>query len=593
MAETGEHHETETPGNDGDEATFETIPEADVEDDEDPTTGQDDQGDDDDDGELQDLAQVLTVTARRLASTRLGRKYSGAKASPAELKKRTTCAVCGEVGHWKGDPECKVSGDKGAASKHAPGKGAANTSQQTSNKGSQRPGKGQAHQALTVTHSDLGSYEVYSSEYGQAFQNSPYQVSVVFSAQMVPALGSQYVGYMVLDTACQRTCCGRTWAHQHFGLIERMGLTIGKALVHDNFQFGKGAPVAADFRAYLPITVGHHDPVLIGTGVVNANVPLLASNVLLKALGMILNLNNMTVKFASLGVTAHVVMLGGHLAVRISDFTPSAVSECAVLLQRDAWEDAPPEVLFGSGRQTRLTVPKDADSPAVLACSMEADCAQHPELQGSPLHVHGQGSSAWDIMGPPVAPRSHTAKAGPSLPGEPGDVPPLRDPALRECDRKVQPMQGMQQEMAVGRRPRAMGAQTLRRIFSLIGTAIALVGQYSESTSQDIGPFFDFPPSGAAQDDQANPGDLLRDFGMLGPLRELDDPCRDGTATQSSWLGRLVPGRGRHPVPQGRHRGPQEQYLPGPARTTSQRGPSGHGRGAGRHASGSRDTSLL
>eukprot|EP00439_Symbiodinium_sp_Y106_P042581 s4645_g5.t1 len=312
VAETGEHHETETPGNDGDEATFETIPEADVEDDEDPTTGQDDQGDDDDDGELQDLAQVLTVTARRLASTRLGRKYSGAKASPAELKKRTTCAVCGEVGHWKGDPECKVSGDKGAASKHAPGKGAANTSQQTSNKGSQRPGKGQAHQALTVTHSDL-----------------------------------------------------RTWAHQHFGLIERMGLTIGKALVHDNFQFGKGAPVAADFRAYLPITVGHHDPVLIGTGVVNANVPLLASNVLLKALGMILNLNNMTVKFASLGVTAHVVMLGGHLAVRISDFTPSAVSECAVLLQHDAWEDAPPEVLFGSGRQTRLTVPKDADSPAV------------------------------------------------------------------------------------------------------------------------------------------------------------------------------------------------------------------------------------
>ena len=86
-----DHVDPETTGQDA-SGSFEPIPEDQAEDDPDD---QDEQGegddqdpdDDNDDTELQDLAQVLTVTARRLASTRLGRKYSGSKVPAAELKK--------------------------------------------------------------------------------------------------------------------------------------------------------------------------------------------------------------------------------------------------------------------------------------------------------------------------------------------------------------------------------------------------------------------------------------------------------------------------------------------------------------------------
>ena len=80
----------------------------------------DEQGDETQDGDqggdLDGLVQVLTVTARRLASVKLGRKFSGNKVSPSELKKKTACVACGEIGHWRGDPQCKVSGSGAATS---------------------------------------------------------------------------------------------------------------------------------------------------------------------------------------------------------------------------------------------------------------------------------------------------------------------------------------------------------------------------------------------------------------------------------------------------------------------------------------------
>ena len=58
-----------------------------------------------------EVAEVLSVTAKKLSSVRLGRKFAGGpKKDAATLKRETHCAACGEKGHWRGDPECKVSG---------------------------------------------------------------------------------------------------------------------------------------------------------------------------------------------------------------------------------------------------------------------------------------------------------------------------------------------------------------------------------------------------------------------------------------------------------------------------------------------------
>ena len=88
-------------------------PEHDIADDHDPDHAAEDDGDFDQDEatDLAEVAEVLSVTAKKLSSMRLGRKFAGGpKKDAATLKRETHCAACGEKGHWRGDPECKVSG---------------------------------------------------------------------------------------------------------------------------------------------------------------------------------------------------------------------------------------------------------------------------------------------------------------------------------------------------------------------------------------------------------------------------------------------------------------------------------------------------
>ena len=62
--------------------------------------------------DLQSVAEVLTVTAKKLQSITLGRKYSG--------KRTSHCSACGSLGHRAGDPECPVSSlSKGAGKGHS------------------------------------------------------------------------------------------------------------------------------------------------------------------------------------------------------------------------------------------------------------------------------------------------------------------------------------------------------------------------------------------------------------------------------------------------------------------------------------------
>ena len=75
---------------------------------------------------LQELAQVLTVTARKLSGITLGRKFTTgnaakSKKSPEELRKVTHCSACGALGHWHSDPECPHNQGKGGKSKSSAG----------------------------------------------------------------------------------------------------------------------------------------------------------------------------------------------------------------------------------------------------------------------------------------------------------------------------------------------------------------------------------------------------------------------------------------------------------------------------------------
>ena len=58
--------------------------------------------------DLAELAQVLTVTSKKLHASTLGRRFSGRR-SIEERKRTSTCSACGQLGHWSGDSICPIS----------------------------------------------------------------------------------------------------------------------------------------------------------------------------------------------------------------------------------------------------------------------------------------------------------------------------------------------------------------------------------------------------------------------------------------------------------------------------------------------------
>ena len=117
---------------------------------------------------------------------------------------------------------------------------------------------------------------------------------------------------MILDTACQRTCCGVDWETQHNLVLAEHGLQTHHVDVSDAFQFDIGPPLVAKTRSYVPAGAD----LILATGALDAKIPLLASNKFLDSLGMVLDMPNSRVSFASLGVTVPMLRLDGHIAVR-------------------------------------------------------------------------------------------------------------------------------------------------------------------------------------------------------------------------------------------------------------------------------------
>ena len=105
------------------------------------------------DAEVDNLTEVLTVTAKKLAAITLGRKWTGQPSkSIAERKKSSCCAICGQMGHWSGDPECP--GADGTSSSQAGPKGkGGKTSPKGKTKGSKGSSSfGNSKKVLTVSH---------------------------------------------------------------------------------------------------------------------------------------------------------------------------------------------------------------------------------------------------------------------------------------------------------------------------------------------------------------------------------------------------------------------------------------------------------
>ena len=80
-------------------------------------------------------------------------------------------------------------------------------------------------------------------EFGNAFVCNMVDVPNFHVHEVQAFSPSSFVGKMILDFACQRTCCGDQWYHAHSDHLFQV-YTLKSKQVHtsDVFQFGKGEP---------------------------------------------------------------------------------------------------------------------------------------------------------------------------------------------------------------------------------------------------------------------------------------------------------------------------------------------------------------
>eukprot|EP00438_Fugacium_kawagutii_P007101 Skav209599 [mRNA] locus=scaffold4140:22593:36171:- [translate_table: standard] len=471
-----------------------------------------DPGDDSDDLGLQELAQVLTVTARKLSGVTLGRKFTTKlagtkKKSPEEMKKNTHCMACGAVGHWAGDSACPLtsggagsnSGAKGAG-KPAKSSGYRQPPSKPADKRSM-PNDRKPH-AVNVIHHEHGSVRV-SQDDGDGRYGNIFQVNMVnhpvFEVNQVTSNPGDFHHYMVLDSACQRSCCGQQWFIEFKDYLFNHDLIPKVIPCDDVFQFGKGSPTQAQQRAYLPCFIGGQ-PLLLGTALLPERIPFLGSNQLMNLMGTIIDMPNQQVTFQALGpgITVKLHSIAGHLAVNIFDVmgmsarTPVEHDAWQGFSNPEMWHDPHPELMLpevSMQAQTRLKPKQFDDSHETFSTAMARSVAavrtdaapfrQEPgggvdssrKVEGAAQRMdgnqHAAGDGDWQR-------RSSTMPTS----SEP-------DPALWQQEgpvRQVSPMfDGMEVESRAAGVGRLHRNTLLGKLFGTVVTiATALLGQHQE-----------------------------------------------------------------------------------------------------------------
>ncbi|CAJ1354878.1 unnamed protein product [Effrenium voratum] len=249
-----------------------------------------------DEGDLTDLMDVLTVTAKRLQSTVLGRKFTG-KRTLAERKRTSSCASCGQAGHWHGDPECPMSAKGKGRGGHRDQKGkGAEKSRPTATAGTPGPStsyRANANKAFVVNFPDGGNNVVPCPTSSDALENPTFFSYTCRITQETPPTTttdvhtvdaqafqihlttiSDFAGYMVIDTACQRACCGVEWMRSHEKRLQASRLMAKRVESTERFQFGAGGVKTALYKVYLPVALEGQlsNGLVLGVSVLDADM---------------------------------------------------------------------------------------------------------------------------------------------------------------------------------------------------------------------------------------------------------------------------------------------------------------------------------
>ena len=276
----------------------------------------------------------------------------------------------------------------------------------------------------------------------------------------------------------------------------------------------------------MPAGIGGTD-LVIGAGVLEANIPMLASNQLLDQLGLVLDMPRSSATFTKLGVTVPVQRNNGHLTVSVVEFSKHIPSDSARWQQlQDAvdWDSPPPELVFLAQAvpdvSSSATPTLHAGDSTDMAARMAPPGTMPPASQAQRVHTDGaccepRPPGARDLPGRASGARRELRTSRSNL------QPPRLCP-VRQRVRQVRSLQAVPEEMEVERPRRSVGrtpGQQVRGIAAQFATALAILLQYC------AGPCSTFPDSGTIDpsafeaprhDGQGIAGDTHEDFDNSG-----------------------------------------------------------------------------
>ena len=236
---------------------------------------------------------------------------------------------------------------------------------------------------------------------GDQFGNL-FKCMVTFSVHEIKNGGPQsFAGLMILDSACQRTCCGIAWLEAHPTKLHKdFKVRPRRVKCSEMFQFGKGTPSEAHQRAYIPSGIAGK-AMLVGSAVLEEDIPLLASNTFMQYMGAIINMPVNMVFFQRIGVSTPLLHINGHFAIDIMDFSHGSDHNAVwqELSQRHVWQDPHPECILPASltsqafcdEPTPSNLPSDVPTTSSMACSMAPAGDQPPDLREELRQELGEG----------------------------------------------------------------------------------------------------------------------------------------------------------------------------------------------------------
>ncbi|CAE7206232.1 unnamed protein product [Symbiodinium natans] len=253
-------------------------------------------------GTVESAAEALLTmreARHKLQDLRKDRGFGKATSAPSSpqsgrpgFKKRGVCHDCGQPGHWAGDQGCSK-----------PGAGLARP------KSSARPGATPSQSS--PSHRRVQLVESFAAEATQEQREDPavyHETAVVSSwssfaealeasqpheTQSALAVDKRLVG--ALDSACNRTVCGRRWLEGYLQALASSPLwqalqpLVKTEVERENFKFGNDGVKASYSRHRLPMVVGS-SCVLVWTSVVEVeSLGLLLGRDFLEAIGGVIS----------------------------------------------------------------------------------------------------------------------------------------------------------------------------------------------------------------------------------------------------------------------------------------------------------------